>query len=238
MTHPEPEILLASVGGSLDAETERHVATCPRCSTDLETMTRTRSAGASLAADPRMGAPTRPPRGVWESIQRELGDDLDPAPLTSIPESPREGREGREPAYVAGRGCLGGRGRRPRRLRRSPGRPRRRRHPSGRTHVDAPSRWQTTSRTARSRLTGQPARESLSVELHDSDPGTGFLEVWLLDAKTGGMVSLGVLDGERGSYAVPPGLDLAAYDQVDVSREPYDGNPAHSEVSLARGQVP
>jgi hypothetical protein len=31
-----------------------------------------------------------------------------------------------------------------------------------------------------------------------------FLEVWLLDAKTGGMVALGVLDGDRGSYAVPP----------------------------------
>ena len=60
----------------------------------------------------------------------------------------------------------------------------------------------------------------------------------LLEAKTGGMVSLGVLDGDRGSYAVPPGLDLTAYDQVDVSREPYDGNPAHSKVSLARGRVP
>jgi hypothetical protein len=87
-------------------------------------------------------------------------------------------------------------------------------------------------------LSGPRSRESLSVELHDADPGNGFLEVWLLDAKTGGMVALGVLDGDRGSYAVPSGLDLAAYDQVDVSREPYDGDPAHSKVSLARGQVP
>jgi hypothetical protein len=87
-------------------------------------------------------------------------------------------------------------------------------------------------------MSGPPSSESLSVELRDADPGDGFLEVWLLDAKTGGMVSLGVLDGDRGSYAVPPGLDLAAYDQVDVSREPYDGDPAHSKVSLARGQVP
>ena len=43
------------------------------------------------------------------------------------------------------------------------------------------------------------------MDLHDADPGDGFLEVWLLDAKTGGMVSLGVLDGDRGSYAVPAG---------------------------------
>jgi hypothetical protein len=87
-------------------------------------------------------------------------------------------------------------------------------------------------------MSGPPSSEALSVELRNADPGDGFLEVWLLDAKTGGMVSLGVLDGDRGSYAVPPGLDLAAYDQVDVSREPYDGDPAHSKVSLARGQVP
>jgi hypothetical protein len=69
-----------------------------------------------------------------------------------------------------------------------------------------------------------------------SDPG--FVEVWLLDAKTGGMVALGVLDGDHGSFAVPPGLDLSAYDQVDVSKEPYDGDPAHSTESLARGRLP
>ena len=237
MTHPEPEILLASVGGSLDAETERHVATCPRCSTDLETMTRTRSAGASLAADPRMGAPTRPPRGVWESIQRELGDDLGPAPLTSIPERPgRAGRAGSRrtwlvvAASVAAGAVLGAS------VAALVGRDDDATPQAARTSMLQPLADHVTNGTLA--MTGQPARESLSVELHDSDPGTGFLEVWLLDAKTGGMVSLGVLDDERGSYAVPPGLDLAAYDQVDVSREPYDGNPAHSEVSLARGQVP
>src|SRR5436853_447769 len=57
-------------------------------------------------------------------------------------------------------------------------------------------------------LSGPRSRESLSVQLHDADPGDGFLQVWLLDAKTGGMVALGVLDGDRGSYAVPSGLDL------------------------------
>ena len=52
------------------------------------------------------------------------------------------------------------------------------------------------------------------------------------------MVSLGVLDGDHGSFAVPADLDLSAYDQVDVSQEPYDGNPAHSTESLARGRLP
>ena len=74
--------------------------------------------------------------------------------------------------------------------------------------------------------------------MSDLDGGPGFVEVWLLDAETGGMVSLGVLDGDHGSWAVPADLDLSAYDQVDVSREPYDGDPAHSQVSLARGRLP
>ena len=40
------------------------------------------------------------------------------------------------------------------------------------------------------------------------------------------------------TFTVPPSLNLARYSQVDVSREPFDGDPAHSSVSLARGDVP
>jgi hypothetical protein len=78
----------------------------------------------------------------------------------------------------------------------------------------------------------------LDVDFDTSEDGKGFVQVWLLDEKTGGMVALGVLDGDQGSFAVPQGLDLQKYSQVDVSREPFDGDPAHSAVSLARGPVP
>ncbi|MGN6244693.1 MAG: anti-sigma factor domain-containing protein [Motilibacteraceae bacterium] len=69
----------------------------------------------------------------------------------------------------------------------------------------------------------------------------GYLEVWLMDPGNGGLVSLGVLAGGgaalHGDYPVPATLDLAAYPAVDVSAEPFDGNPAHSADSIVRGTM-
>jgi hypothetical protein len=69
----------------------------------------------------------------------------------------------------------------------------------------------------------------------------GYLEVWLMDPGNGGLVSLGVLAGGgaslHGDYPVPATLDLAAYPAVDVSAEPFDGNPAHSADSVVRGTM-
>jgi hypothetical protein len=78
----------------------------------------------------------------------------------------------------------------------------------------------------------------ITVNLDTLDRGPGFLEAWLLDADSGGMVALGVIDGAKGTFTVPPALNLSKFNQVDVSREPFDGDPAHSAVSLARGPVP
>jgi hypothetical protein len=78
----------------------------------------------------------------------------------------------------------------------------------------------------------------ITINLDTVDRGRGFLEAWLLDAESGGMVALGVIDGTRGTFTVPPSLNLSKYGQVDVSREPFDGDPAHSTASLARGPVP
>jgi Anti-sigma-K factor rskA len=78
----------------------------------------------------------------------------------------------------------------------------------------------------------------ITVNLDTLDRGPGFLEAWLLDADSGGMVTLGVIDGTKGTFTIPPSLNLSKFNQVDVSREPFDGDPAHSTVSLARGPVP
>ncbi len=74
------------------------------------------------------------------------------------------------------------------------------------------------------------------------DGGDGFLEAWLIDPETGAMVSLGPVrtDGPgqvTAELAVPRGLDVDAYDLVDVSAEPLDGDPTHSGVSLVRGTL-
>jgi hypothetical protein len=36
---------------------------------------------------------------------------------------------------------------------------------------------------------------------------------------------------------IPDGLDLAEFPVVDVSREPLDGDPAHSSDSISRGTL-
>lgn len=61
--------------------------------------------------------------------------------------------------------------------------------------------------------------------------------MWLLDAETGRLVSLGVLNGTESTFELPEGLDLSDYPVVDISREPFDGDPAHSTDSIARGEL-
>ncbi len=89
-------------------------------------------------------------------------------------------------------------------------------------------------------VTERSGARELTVEV--SDPGAGgqprgtYREVWLLD-DAGGALSLGVLDGERGRYAVPSGVDLGRFAAVDVSTERLDGDPAHSATSVLRGTL-
>lgn len=72
-------------------------------------------------------------------------------------------------------------------------------------------------------------------ELGDED---GFHEVWLINVDGTRMVALGVLaDGDMGEFQVPRGLLDDGYRIVDISVEPQDGDPTHSGVSLARGEL-
>jgi len=74
----------------------------------------------------------------------------------------------------------------------------------------------------------------LVIRLPD-EPQAGFREVWVGSSDLSRMVSLGVLGNQTGSFVLPSGLDLTQYPIVDISREPYDGDPAHSAESVARG---
>ncbi|GAA4286993.1 anti-sigma factor [Georgenia daeguensis] len=79
-------------------------------------------------------------------------------------------------------------------------------------------------------------RRVLQVDL--ADPGeAGYLEVWLLDADAQRLVSLGILSGAEGVFDIPESLDIGEFPVVDISDEPYDGNPAHSGDSIVRGRL-
>lgn len=77
----------------------------------------------------------------------------------------------------------------------------------------------------------------IDVSLDAPDPGDGFREAWLIDAAGEQLVSLGVVDGSHGRFVIPAGLDLTDYRLVDVSEEPFDGDPAHSGDSIVRGKL-
>jgi hypothetical protein len=83
------------------------------------------------------------------------------------------------------------------------------------------------------------SQRTMSVTVANlSSPPDSFYEVWLMDPSNAHLVSLGVLgpDG-TGSYVVPAGLDVQHYSAVDVSLQPFNGSPAHSQHSAVRGTI-
>lgn len=81
----------------------------------------------------------------------------------------------------------------------------------------------------------------LRVSVDGPQPADRYREVWLINSDGQRMYSLGVLP-ESGTATYPlatlltDGLD--GFTIVDVSIEPYDGNPEHSRNSQVRGSLP
>ena len=81
--------------------------------------------------------------------------------------------------------------------------------------------------------------EMLAVDVSGLPPTDGYFEVWLLAPDASSMIALGTLGaGESTVLPLPAGVSLADYPVVDISAEPYDGNPAHSTDSVVRGTLP
>ena len=78
---------------------------------------------------------------------------------------------------------------------------------------------------------------TLTVTLEGEAEADDYREVWLIRNDGAALISVGVLEGESGSFPIPDGVDLAEYDLVDISFEPIDGDPAHSGDSIVRGQL-
>lgn len=81
------------------------------------------------------------------------------------------------------------------------------------------------------------ATRELRVAVEAPAEGEEFREVWLITSDASDLVSLGVLEGATGTFAIPDGIDLGEYQLVDVSQEARDGNPAHSGDSIMRGAL-
>jgi anti-sigma-K factor RskA len=64
-----------------------------------------------------------------------------------------------------------------------------------------------------------------------------YYEVWLIDRDVVGMVPLGIVTPGTQTFELPADLDLGEFPLVDVSVEPLDGDPTHSGISVARGEL-
>jgi len=84
-----------------------------------------------------------------------------------------------------------------------------------------------------------PGGPELRVGAQGLAAAPGYYEVWLINTDGVRMVSLGVLDAQGGgTFRIPADLVAEGYTIVDVSLEPYDGNPVHSRDSVIRGNLP
>ena len=90
-------------------------------------------------------------------------------------------------------------------------------------------------------LVRDQGRPELRVQIDAPPSPDRYREVWLINTDGQRMYPLGVLpDDGRATYPLPPALagQLEGFNIVDVSIEPYDGNPAHSRESQVRGVLP
>lgn len=251
MSHLDPEQLaLLAMGESVaSASDEAHLAACGECATELRELSYAAAVARSTVDD---SAPESPPDRVWQRISDELGlQSPGLAPVAngqtdaSAPASPQGSTD--DPATPA------------------PAAPRRRSRllwalaaSIAVVLVIGGAIWGTVAVVGPTQIaaaaleafpdhpdaTGTADVEELRdgtlrlrVTLEAGAEPDAFREVWLIRNDAGALVSLGVLDGSEGTFAIPEGLDLAEYSLVDISYEPLDGDPLHSGDSIVRGQL-
>jgi anti-sigma-K factor RskA len=241
MTHLDPDRLADRALGTddlLTAAEEKHLEDCAECRDELAQLSRI----AELSRHPEELAPV-PADAIWRSIQGQLASQA-PAPARAevaaepppspptVSELPRRTPVPRWWLLAAAAAVVGliiG---------------------VGVTTLAVRDRVEVTSSTALEALPGQTGqgtaellRDQAELRVQIDAPLTPdrYREVWLINTDGQRMYPLGVLpDDGRATYPLPPALagQLQGFTIVDVSIEPYDGNPAHSRESQVRGTLP
>jgi hypothetical protein len=246
VSHVDPEILALLALGETAAHPQdgRHLPGCPACQDDLSQLSGIVSLARAANGDHWL---TDPPPGLWPRIAAEAGLDTDPAdhagPAITGPRPLTERRRRRadrpwwqRPAAAAVAALIVGaatalgiqhyRGTPPPTV-------------TGRFALRPLAQfpqWKGASGTAV--MERSTSGQSLKVMLK-APARPGFYEVWLLAKDGVKMISLGDLDpGHDGTFALPPGVDLRFYTRVDVSLQAFNGDPAHSAISVVRGTLP
>ncbi len=232
--HPEPELLgLLALGESVASSEELgHLARCTGCAEDVEQLRAVAVIGRTTAG---IGPLAEPPANVWRAISAEveLGDSVLPS-APDLPEPIAPGRAARGPTFLLaailatalaiGAGLIV-----------QLVRPGESETLAGAT-LEAFPGWEGAAGEAIVELRADGTRE-VTVTLTARAPDDGYREVWLISEDGTALISLGVLEGDSGTFVVPEAIDLGQYSLVDVSHEPLDGDPAHSGDSIVRGEL-
>jgi len=254
LSHLDDEtIALAALGEDLLATHNDHLARCETCRAEIASLARVATIARSTAATDFL---VTPPAAVWARIADETG--VDPALL---PESSEAGRASRLQRVGEPRREWVGEGKGPAAPAPAPARNGARwagvliaASVAGLVvGVGGTLAWQSMRANpavvASATLAALPdhvgsgeaevveisAGRELELTLDAEAPADAFLQVWLLSPDASLMVPVGVLAGTTGQWTLPPGLVLVDYPVVDVSIEPFDGDPTHSADSLVRG---
>lgn len=237
MAHADPDTLadLVLEPDAVRASVHAHVSTCPECGAALDAL---RSTRAATGADPLVAAPA----GLRERVLAEALADgaLPPAPSAPVPLRRRTSVPLWLATAAAVIGLVAGLG-------------------LGRWTADDPAAapgpdpdppGAVVASAALTALDSDAPRGDVeafdapddvvrvSVRARELGGEQGYHEVWLINVDGKRMVALGFLPrGDDGTFEVPRRLIDEGYRILDISVEPDDGDPTHSGVSIARGEL-
>jgi hypothetical protein len=226
--HCTPEQLaLAALREPLPADDATHLASCEQCRAEVASLQR----AVDLLVVPELAAPgaaVPPPPRVWEAIAAATAEPAAPAGGTVLPFR-RRNRLLLVAAAVAV-GAVAGAG-------------------AVAVVQNQDDDGRAVEAVALDPLEGNDASGKASVVVQDDGSrvlqvrfdapslNNAYYEIWLIDRSVKGMYPLGVVRPGTQTVELPADLDLAQFPLVDVSVEQLDGNPAHSGVSVARGEL-
>lgn len=222
MAHCEPQTLsLIALGEQPSADDALHLVTCDSCRRDWESMRATVEVARDLDDDELLS----PPDHVWAAIAEEISADSG----TVVPMRSRR-RTAPWIALAAAVGVVLGGAIGASVMRSTP--------PEIVASVPLePLAEYSAAGTASVEVVD--GTEMLAVDVTGLPATDGYFEVWLLAPDSSSMIALGTLGpDEKAVLPLPAGVSLADYPVVDISAEPYDGDPTHSTDSVVRGTLP
>jgi len=234
VSHPDDaDLALLALGESVSGADDRHVAECSRCRSRVDQLAAVVSTARTITDADR---PVAPPAAVWEGIVAETGTG-EPEGEAEVVSLDRERRR-RRPAlwWLASAAAVG--------------------VVIGSLVTTATTDFGTPMPDVLAAAELEPVQDSTyagtaTVERRGDDAvlrvsvpdlpavDDGYYEVWMASADAATMVAVGTLNpGEEAVLRLPAGMQMADFPLVDVSVEHFDGDPAHSAVSVVRGLLP